>query len=169
MRRFYFDSFYYNTLVAPCLSSLIAEESHLNIEVGIAWVLDERRQSFTGKVIVKRVVVLRLGCCHYGQYRWHRFWIGFWIEKLKSTMASRNFREGGLCFKGGRSATVPYRVPSRDCSLRARLAVERPSSDDFIANLRLVLLILLAPFQRTTCQDWVRKPRGIEEREHDLW
>jgi hypothetical protein len=43
-------------------------------------------------------------------------------------------------------ATVPYRVPSRDCSLGARLAVERSSSDDFIANLRLVLLILLAPF-----------------------
>jgi hypothetical protein len=105
-RRFYFNSFYYNTLVAPCLSSLIAKENCLNIEVGITRVLDERRQCFTGKVIVKRVVVLKLGCCHYGGYRWHRFWIGFWIEKLKSTMASREFGEEGLCFKGGRSATV---------------------------------------------------------------
>jgi hypothetical protein len=42
-------------------------------------------------------------------------------------------------------ATVPFRVPSCDCSLGARLAVERPSSRH-IANLRLVLLILLAPF-----------------------
>ena len=51
------------------------------------------------------------------------FGLDFWIEKLKSTMASREFGEGGLCFKGGRSATVPYRVPSCDCSLGARLAV----------------------------------------------
>ena len=50
--------------------------------------------------------------------------------EVESTTASREFREGGLCFKGVRSATVPYRVPSRDCSLGARLAVETPSSDD---------------------------------------
>ena len=138
MRRFYFDSFYYNThhslfvVVDRQRKSLEYQSwNHLSIPS----MLDMQLYSGWDVVITEDT-----GGTDFG--------LDFWIEKLKSTMASREFGEGGLCFKGGRSATVPYRVPSRDCSLGARLAVKTPSSDE-LANLRLVLLILLAPFQFT--------------------
>jgi hypothetical protein len=72
------------------------------------------------------------------------------FDNMTNVMQPLQIRGRGICFKGGRSVTVPFlRSEFRGCFLdeiTTRLAIFRHD----ITNLRLVLLILLAPSHDAT-------------------